>query len=485
MTALDDLEAKIKGTDTWPPKWDTAWATVAKWQAFRESDADALKAIAHWRATDDRTYFPDPMPAKISGAFADLNFGEDPEFTAANEKDQDRLTEIVEENRLPSELRLAADTCVAEGEVWWRILVDPEQADVPLIRWHSRGQVLPLIRGRKVLACAFVSTIAVESNGNTVIRLFEVHGEGTMLNLLFSGTSTSLGQPINLSQRPETADLPEAWNHALPMLAGRVINKIGRRGNLGISDYAGITDYLLALNETATIGQENARLTLKKRVVVPQRFLDRNGDFPAGADIIIATDTDTDPDKPGQGLAQIEWSFDAQAFIAYKHELEQTVVARVGLVPQLLGIGSAQDGGGQALTGPAIKLRYMPATLAAAGKGRFWDDELPGILCAAQRVDALTPKQDGLGREWAEASTPPTVERSSALPEDETEEATRHQLLVTAELEARQTAIEALHPDWDEKRVLEELTRIRADIGTVPAITPPDSTLDPHLPAAT
>ena len=485
MTALDDLEAKIKGTDTWPPKWDTAWATVAKWQAFRAADTDALKVIAHWSSTDSRTYFADPMPAKISGTFADLIFGEDPEFTAANDRDQDRLTESVEENGLASELQLAADTSVAEGEVWWHILVDPDQADVPIIRWHSRGQVLPLIRGRKVLACAFVSTIAVESDGARVTRLFEVHGDGAMLNLLFEGTSTSLGVPTALQSRPETADLPDVWNHGLPMLAGRVVNKIGRRGSLGVSDYAGVSDYLLALNETATIGQENARLTLKKRVVVPQRFLDKNGDFPAGADVIIATDTDADPDKPGQGLAQIEWSFDAQAFIAYKHELEQTIVARVGLVPQLLGIGSAQDGGGQAITGPAIKLRYMPATLSAAGKARFWDDELPGILCAAQRVDALTPKQDGLGREWAEASTPPTVERSSALPEDETEEATRHQLLVTAELEARQTAIEALHPDWDEKRVLEELTRIRADIGTVPAITPPDSTLDPHLPAAT
>ena len=484
MTALDDLEAKIKGTDTWPPKWDTAWATVAKWQAFRAADTDALKVIAHWSSTDSRTYFADPMPAKISGTFADLIFGEDPEFTAANDRDQDRLTEIVEENGLASELQLAADTSVAEGEVWWRILVDPDQADVPLIRWHSRGQVLPLIRGRKVLACAFVSTIAVESDGARVTRLFEVHGDGAMLNLLFEGTSTSLGVPTALQSRPETADLPDVWNHGLPMLAGRVVNKIGRRGSLGVSDYAGVSDYLLALNETATIGQENARLTLKKRVVVPQRFLDKNGDFPAGADVIIATDTDADPDKPGQGLAQIEWSFDAQAFIAYKHELEQTIVARVGLVPQLLGIGSAQDGGGQAITGPAIKLRYMPATLSAAGKARFWDDELPGILCAAQRVDALSPKQDGLGRPWAEPSTPPTVERSATLPEDETEEATRHQILVASELEARQTAIEALHPDWDEARVTEEVDRIKADLGEVPAPDQPAS-VDSHLPAAT
>lgn len=471
MTAIDELEAKIAATTTWPPTWDGAWATVSKWQAFREGDLDKLRELARFDRSTHRAYFADPMPSKISTAYSDLIFGEDPTFTAAAESDQDRLEAIIEGNALPSELQLAADTCVSEGEVWWRLLVDPEQADVPLIRWHSRAQVLPLIRGRKVLAAAFVSQVAVEGDGAQVYRLCEIHADQVMVNVLYQGTSTTLGKRIPLASRSETAELPDEWNHGLPILAGRVVNKLGRRANLGVSEYHGVEDYLLALNETATIGQENARMTLKKRALVGQQYLNADGDFLAGADVFVNTGTDMDPDKSGTPTI-IDWAFDAQAFIAYKHELEQTIVSRVGLVPQLVGIGSAQDGGGQAVTGPAQKLRLLPASLSTSGKGRFWDDELPRLLTAAQRVDALDVKANGFGRTWTDASSAPTVERSSTFPEDETEEATRHQILVAAGLEAKQTAIEELHGgDWSPERVAEEMALIAGDEQiTLPAL---------------
>lgn len=468
--SADDLAQKITETREWPPKWETAWPTIRKWQAFREGTVDDLKELARFDRTahGDRTYFADPMPAKISTAFADLIFGEDPEFTAAKETDQPRLDNIVQDNGLPSELQVAADISVSEGEVWWRLLVDPLQADVPLVRWHSRASVLATIRGRHVIACAFVSVIATEGEGSRLYRLFEIHGDGLVLNRLYQGTRDSLGTRIRLADRDETSDLSDDWQHGLPMLAGRVVNKLGRRPSLGVSDYHGIEDYLLALNETVTIGQENARMTLKKRVVVPQRFLDQDGNFPAGADVIVATETDADPDRAQQGLAQIEWEFDAAAFIAYKQELEQTIVARVGLVPQMLGMGSATSDG-QAVSGTALKLRFLPASLSAAGKARFWDDALPVILELAQRLDSLGVKDGGFGRDWTDASTPPSVERSPTLPEDEAEKATRHVALVAGELESQQTAIEALHTDWDEPRVLEELRRI----GAAPADAPP------------
>jgi hypothetical protein len=414
------------------------------------------------------------MPEKISTTFANLIFGEDPAFVAANESDQDQLDQIVQDNGLASELQVAADIAVSEGEVWWRILVDPDQADVPLIRWHSRGSVLPLFRGRTPVAVAFLSVVEHDENSGRVWRLFEIHGDTEVLNVLFEGTTTSLGPQVDLRAHPDTQDLAERWQHGLPVLAGRVINKLGRSPHLGVSEYRGVEDYLLALNETATIGQENARMTLKKRVVIPQRFLNADGSFPAGADVIVATETDSDPDKPGQGLAQIEWSFDAAAFIAYKQELETTIAARVGLVPQIMGIGgSTQDG--TAASGTSIRLRFLTSTLAAEGKARHWDDALPKVLELCQRLDALPTGADGFGRQWADPLTPPTVERAASLPEDQAEEALRHKQLVEGEIESRQTAVEALHPDWDEGRVLEELARIDRDV-SVPVLDAPPFT---------
>lgn len=154
-------------------------------------------------------------------------------------------------------------------------------------------------------------------------------------------------------------------------------------------------------------------------------------------------------------------------------------MSRVGLVPQLLGMGTATSDG-TALSGTALKLRFMPATLAAASKARFWDDALPHVLELAQRLDNLAPKQGGFGREWADALTAPTVERTQALPEDETEEATRHVSLVTGEIEARRTAVEALHPDWDPARVDDELALIEQDMTVaLPQLSPPSGGITP------
>lgn len=475
MSAEQLLERLTADQGEWPPKVDAgAWAQVGRWRAFRDGDTDTLRRIARFERPDgtDRGYFCDSMPEKIATTYANLIFGENPDFTAANEADQDRLTELVAENGLPSELQLASDLCVAEGEVWWRWLIDPAQADVPLMRFHSRAQVLALFRGRKPVAAGFV--FVIDERDEKVWRLVEVHGDGEVLNVLFEGTRSSIGIRVNLQSRAETADLPDRWAHGLPMLCGRVLNKLGRNPRLGVSDFKGVEDYLLALNETATIGQENARMTLKRRVVVPQRFLNADGTFPAGAEVIVATDTDSDPDKPGQGLAQIEWSFDAQAFISYKQELEQTIAARVGLVPQIMGLQGANTNDGTAASGTSIRLRFLTSTLAAEGKARHWDDALPYALGLGQRLAALPVKQGGLGQSWTDPLTAPSVERQGALPEDQTEEATRHAALLGAEVESRQTAIEDMHPDWDEARVLEELARIRADqdltVGVEPVV---------------
>lgn len=487
MGAQDLLDRLLAEGDQWPPKLDNgAWATVGRCRAFRDGDTETLRQIARFERPDgtDRGYFCDPMPEKIATTYANLIFGENPDFTAAADQDQDRLDELVSENGLPSELQLAADMCVSEGEVWWRWLIDPAQADVPLLRWHSRSQVLALFRGRKPVAAGFVFDI--DRTDEKVWRLVEIHGDGVVLNVLFEGTTSTLGIRVALEARSETADLLDGWSHGLPMLAGRVVNKLGRNPRLGVSDFKGVEDYLLALNETATIGQENARMTLKRRVVVPQRFLNTDGTFPAGAEVIVATDTDTDPDKPGQGLAQIEWSFDAQAFISYKQELEATIAARVGLVPQIMGLSGVNTTDGNAASGTSIRLRFLTSTLAAEGKARHWDDSLPYALELGQRLAALPVKQGGLGQAWTEPLVAPAVERQGALPEDLTEEATRHAVLIGAEVESRQTAVESMRPDWDEERVLEELRRIESDRDLSGGVLPPGGSSDePSLIAET
>jgi hypothetical protein len=444
---------------------------IALWVALRESDRDGVKGlISNWPA--DRDYRVDPLPDRICQAFADLLFGEDPSFTPGQEGDREALEALVEANDLPSEFRRWSADCSSEGEIWWRVYSNSEISDFPIVEAHSRLDVLPLFRGRRIPAVGFFSdlwTNEVQIEGQLHIEVWrhvEIQTQGYVRNLLYKGDLVSLGQERPLTDRPETQDLEEEWDHGLEvMLAGRVPNKLGRDWRLGLSDFQGIRDQLLDLNEARTIMAENARLTARKRMVVPAAALDANGNFDAGSDVLTVESLDTDLDDKGSKgpYAILEYTFDASALIAYIDDLIKVALTRVGLTPQF---GSGEDSGssrGGAFSGTALRTKLIPTRLAAAGKARYWDDAIPKIVQALQLVDALPTESGGCGHHWTGPKDLPVVERSNALPEDPTEEVTRHVAAVAGEVESVETAVRELNPDKDDKWVNEELDRIKED----------------------
>lgn len=459
--AADKLLKRLLAAEEWPLKSERkVHDEIALWRALREGDRDFLKRYTDWE--DDRSYYLDPLAERIPETWADLLFGDDPTIEPAAEGDTPLLEAIVEENDLPSSLQEAEETCAGEGEVWWRVFKDSTVLTVPTIEWHSRLDVIPEFVGRKLAAAAVVSEVGREEGEQTskatVWRYIAIHEEGSMLNLLFKGEDGRLGEQHPLNAHPAVADLQEVWSHGLAsMLLGRVVNKRAPR-NRSRSVYHGIRDYLLALNENFAIGQENARATGKKRAFITPDMLGPDGKFPSGADFFVRQHTDNDPDKPGDPLVQLEWEFDAAALIQWDDHLEERAITRARIAPQL--IGQNTEG---ALTGPALRARLLDTLLARMGKGRFWDDELPQCLVAAQMVDDLAEGLGGFGRDWSKPAERPSAERGDALPVDATDEVQRIASEIGAEILSTQTGIEERHPDWDKPRVLEEMTRILKD----------------------
>jgi hypothetical protein len=424
----------------------------------------------------------DPLPEKISEAYASLLFGEAPRIEPADEADTDALETLIEDSDLAAEFRWGETLCSSEGEVWWRIYANRSVSNHPLIEFHSRELVVPHWIGNRLVAAAFVSEFlgpdTAEGEERTVWRHFEVHSEGLVQNLLYRGTKDKVGNRVDLGAHPETADLGETWEHGLPgMLCGRIANKLGRNRRLGISDYRAIEDYLLALNEAVTIGHENARLTLKKRVVVPRNLLKPrvetvdNGDgsrsvvprptFDASEDVFAADDMDTSLDGKDTGPYKVlEYSFDAQALVEYKRDLVTSALTRAGITPQFVGSYTGQEGAAE--TGTALRVRLIPTTSAAHGKGQYWDGAIPRMLLMAQLLDALPVTMGGFGVSWTAAGEAPSFERTDPLPQDPMESAQRHSVLVAAEIESTETAVRELHPGWSDDQVMEELERIAA-----------------------
>ena len=475
----ETLIASLEAATQWPV--DPSWSIVQTHAAFREADTASLKRIAEWPSS--RPYVPDPLPWLVAKAHADLLFGEEPEIEPANEADTELLDAITDASDIETQSHRAAQIASSEGEVWWHTYVDKVASDWPIIEFVSRSQVVCLWRGRTAAATAFVSVVR-QTRADEVWRLLEVHETGRVLNLLFVGSSSRLGHAVDLGRMPELDGLEAEWRHGLGVpLCGRILNKpADPTTHLGRSDFAGVEGLFLALDEATTLGVENARLTAKKRLFVDGRYLDERGNLPAGADVLRRDDRDTgDGDK--SGVSSIEYSFDAAALIAWTRDLTDRIVTRCGLVPQW--VGASTDG--RADTGTALRVRLIPATLTAQGKGHYFRKGEEAALLAAQLIDALPIDSGGFGRPWAAAADSPSVSLADPIPTDTMEDAQRLATLVTAELQSRRRSVSELHPELDEGQVDEELALIASDMGVAPqpvALMPASLPADPQGPDA-
>lgn len=469
---IDKVIDRLDRQQVWPKgRYKKVSEELGLYIAFRESNRGRLKEDADWEDAD-RYYQIDPLAPKISDAFASLLYGRRPTLTPKAESDAKRLDEIAEENGFPALLQRAVRTSSSEGEVWWRAKIDKELADVPIIEWHSRTSVYPLWIGPRLAAAAFVSrydTDDVSDHPTAVVyRHFEIHERGEVVNVLYEGTKGTLGSRVELTAFGEVAELTEVWQHDLPgMICGRIPNVEGVDPTLGVSDYYRIKDMLHDLNEALTIGAENARMTLKQRMIAPASAFDKEGNL---RDQEVWSSDSLDAEMPDEGprgapFRVLEYDFKAEQIIEWRRGLAEDALGRIGIVPQFVGAGSTQEGLAQ--SGTALKVRLIPTTAAGEERGQFWDDRrggLPGILTCVQMLDTLPLEDGGFGVKWVDAETPPAVERGSTLPEDETEVIDRNSVAVSGNIRSRQVAVEEQHPDWSDDQVREELVRIRKDM---------------------
>lgn len=460
-----------------------------------------------WEA--GRPYVPDPLPKRICQGYADflaadppkMSFPDEPEtddvdilsveddppeakaksVTSPAQKELDRTIEV---NRMPSAIHRAIRRVVSEGEIYAKWHTDAVIADVPLLTWASRLNVVPLFYGDRLLAAAFVTERASEmgkddkgvyssSVPRVVWRHAEVHCDKRVCNVLYMGDEQTLGERVPLKSRSETAGYAEEWVHGLPILAFRIVNDLDDDDTLGMSDLEQIEPMLLALNRAVTGATENFDLTGVDRIYTTAKYLGPDGRFDSSVQVF---QFESGPEATlGDGptappIVQAEQHYDATQAWLHIANLVKTIIRSVGLVPQWVGEQDGNGGGGQE-SGVHRRLTFIPTTLAANGKMRSWQDELPVQMLNAIRIIALPagdgPKRGGFGRGKAPA-LPPSVEFTDPLPTDVSETTKDVALAVSAEIMSRKTAIGELHHDWTDAEKEEELAEIKADTASEP-----------------
>lgn len=480
--ACRTVRLRLERGKRWPaPSEEDVHRALELYIGLAESDERLLRKVHRW--SNRRAYIIDSVPEKVPRAYGDLLYGQPPAIAPANESDANRLDDLVADD-FGAELRSSVDMAGGEGEVWWRV-----QADKLLGRakttWHSRATVFPLLAGAEVVAVCFVDELPkvedenaekdINGNDKRVWRHIEMHARGRMENWLYLGEADKIGKPIALTDHTATAELPVVWNHELPaMLAGRIVPRFGRSKLVGRSLYAGVAGMCLALNEASTIAAENTRLGGKQRMVVPASVLKRTHEAARNAEVprtpsayfdtaeeafvaeVLDGNLGDDGKEPMRMLAYEWWP---EKSVVRRKDLTETILANCDLVPQYVGAGDQ----GQAESGTALRVRYIPTINAADGFGTTWDQEAPRVVRAMQLVEQLSLEAGGFGREWVNANGLPTIERTDPLPVDTVEQTQVASLRRSAQLISIRTQLEETFPGREDAWYDQERDRIIGD----------------------
>lgn len=457
MGIMTQLATRLGVTQTWPPAGQREiWEEVELFQALRLSDETRIRmeaSIGWWKP-----YVLSPVPRMVSRASANLLFGEAATFSAENENDQDNLDRIIIENGLHSEAHRAAVISSSEGEVWGRIVVAPDVLDVPIIEFVSRRNVIPHFAGRFVQGATFVTEWATGTS--EVVRLLETYDAGSIESLLCRGTRTTLGQPIGLDSFDPTRGRQEMVLTGIDWpLVAFIPNTIDADVTRGYSDYAGLRDRFLALNEAATVGQANLRLAGRKRALVDGAYLNRNMRLDTDDDVLIRTDGNGVDGDPAKALQIIDYAFQAKETIAWVDHLLDTTLAMAGISPQ--SVGRNVDGG--AISGTALKLKMSHSLMEAAGKQRHFAKGLKRLLRAAQIIDGRSIGEGGFARSYVARDSEPSITFGDGLPRDDMETADEIMKLVSADALSIEQRVERANPDFTEQQMTDEIDRLRAE----------------------
>lgn len=480
MSVFSAINTRFLGQNTWPPPGiRNRWQLLELYAAFRVSNEVRLKQEASipW----SRRYLVSPVPRLISRSKANLLFGEPPEIKPAAESDQENMERLVRENALggghAGELHRAAMMASSEEEVWGRIVVDASLADAPIVEFCSPRMVIPRFRGRFVVGATFVQQW--QESSVQVVRLLEDYEPGLVRSRLYRGTLNSLGVQIPLDSYAATKgreeEVPTGFDAPL---CAFIPNSIDANPAMGFGDYRGLEQRFLAINETATIAQENMRLVGKKRALVDAKYL-RNGRLPEGDDVYVRSDDEATAGDAGKPLQMVEYTLEAEATKTYLDSLIDTTLTFGGSAPQMFGRGV--EGG--AISGTAQKLKMVHSLMEASGTGGYFDRGLARLLRMAAVVDSRRTTEGGFGRRWQQADEDPSIRRGDGLPRDDQEAAQWLVLVTGSDAISLEEKVVWLHPDWTDDQRAEEVKRIREEQGAAAPARDGDEPPAPPVPA--
>lgn len=417
-----------------------------------------------------------PLAADIAQKSTRLLFAEPPQFKIGHAPTLKRLAPQLDQ--LHASLLEAGETCAGLGGTYLRVVWDETVRSTPWLHAAHADQAVPEWSWDVLKAVTFWRIL--EQDDQKVIRHLERHESGAILHGVYEGTTDTLGKPRSLKDFADTEDLDDVIETRTTRLTVVYIpnmrpNKLWRTNPaaapLGRADIAGAEGPLDRLDETWTSLMRDLRLG-KGRAFVPNAYLQSNGPGQGAS---------WDPDQEiyaalnmlpgandGNMLTLNQFAIRVDEHLALARQLTIETLRSAAYSLQSFGLD-----GDVAATATEVTARERDSYLTRGHKILYWKPELAEITLTLQEID----------REWFGADIQPElpeIEWPDGVSEDEEKVARALQLLHAAEAVSIRTKVERLNPDWPEKRVDEEVQRIREEsgMGIVVNDPPPDPALN-------
>lgn len=216
----------------------------------------------------------------------------------------------------------------------------------------------------------------------------------------------------------------------------------------------------------------------KGRILVPEVYLESQGRgqgalFDAEQEVFQVVNALPGGANGGLAMSNVQFQIRVAEHQQTCAALTEQVVRGAGYSAQSFGM----QGDGAMATATEVNARQSRSFMTRGKKINYWRPPLARIARAALEIDAKNFKPAGVG------SLLPDVEWPDGIAVDPQTQAQTLQLLKGAESASTRTRVELLHPDWDDKRVAEEVKEIQEE-GAPPAPAGADA-LDPPGTATT
>ena len=396
-----------------------------------------------------------------------------PEQDAAVAKTQARLDVLLDSCGLDATLLAAGEVASALGSTGMKLAWNKGVIDKPVIVRVDADAVIPEYTWGQLTAVTFWSI--VKSDGETKWFHLERHEPGVIRHGLYKGTTGNLGKRVPLAELPQLAELAQLVGEdgesilTVPdaitgiSVPNMLPDPLDRTANAGRSDFTpGVLQLFDAIDKTYTSLMRDID-DGKSRLLVADYMLESQGigkGVGFDEEQHLFTRLKMQPSDSGDApISQVQFSIRVAEHIAAIDQLTQTAVKSAGYSPQSLGDYEA----GSAMTATEVAARERKSISTTSKKQRYWQ-ELERLLYGLLQIDA-TYFASGI------EPLPVKIEWQAPASDSMKTLAETVKLMKEAEAASLRVRVAALHPDWDDSEVDEEVTAIQSESSAVDPTT--------------